>query len=77
MAKKNWEQNAVKNPGSFTKLAKEDKGTTKKGTIKQSFINKEMNSPDPITQKRADLANTFHKQLHHHMNGNINEMGGN
>jgi len=58
---KNWIQSAIKHPGALTAKAKAAGGLTKQGTIKQSFIEKAQNSPNPTTRKQANLAETLGK----------------
>lgn len=62
MAKGKWIQGAVekmkekKTVGSFTKMAKKAGGEKKGGGIKGSFIEKEINSKNPTTRKKAQFA---------------------
>lgn len=62
MAAKKWIQGAVKKMkekgtiGSFTKMAKKAGGEKKGGGIKGSFIEKELNSKNPTTRKKAQFA---------------------
>ena len=55
MAKKNWIQDAIKNPGALRKKTKTAKGKN----ISAKALNKASKSSNPTTRKRAALAKTF------------------
>lgn len=57
MAKKNWIQNAIQNPGSFTAKAKKA-GAVKNGKIEASFTNAKAKLGGAIG-KQARLAKTL------------------
>lgn len=57
---KNFIQKAIKNPGSFTAMAKKAGALTNKGTIKQSFKIAEAKKPG-LAGQRARLALTLVK----------------
>ncbi|MEM2695854.1 MAG: hypothetical protein QXU09_02835 [Thermoproteota archaeon] len=57
MRKRNWIQEAIKNPGSFTAYCKRKgyKGVT------QECIQEGLKSPNPTVRRRARLAKTLRK----------------
>lgn len=58
--KSNWIQGAIKHPGALTAKAKKAGELTPKGTIKQSYINKQAKGKG-ATAKQAQLAKTLKK----------------
>ena len=56
-----WIAGAIKHPGAFSATAKKMGGMGKDGKIKKSFIEKEKNSKNSTTRKRAVLAETLSK----------------
>ena len=62
---KKWIQSAIKRPGALTAKAKKAGETTKKGDIKDAWINKvaanRKGKYSARTEKQAQLAKTFSK----------------
>lgn len=59
---KKWMQKLDIKEGAFREKAKKSGAISKgKGTIKESFIEKEEHSSNPRTKKQAILAETFRK----------------
>ena len=55
MAKKNWIQDAIKNPGALRKKTKTAKGKN----ISAKALNKASKSRNPTTRRQANLAKTL------------------
>jgi len=59
-----WIQSAIKRPGSlrsYTKRKYGNRGFTKRGTIKVSYLRKMTKSKSPIVRRRANLALNLRK----------------